>query len=73
MQSSILQQKGEHHGLWFCSPTFEDIGAVELFEKVLTSSDANSQGRVVIPKVQKGPATSCTWKGRQATQLQGRG
>ena len=31
--------------------SWEDIGASVLFEKVLTSSDINPQGRIVVPKV----------------------
>lgn len=33
-------------------PSLEDVGAELLFEKVLTSCDAASHGRIVLPKVQ---------------------
>lgn len=41
-------------------PSLHDIGAEELFEKVLTTSDANAQGRVIIPKVCQAHGS---WKG----------
>lgn len=34
-------------------PSLEDVGAELLFEKVLTSCDAASRGRIVLPKVRK--------------------
>ena len=40
--------------------SWEDIGASVLFEKVLTSSDINPQGRIVVPKV-SGPPIAASY------------
>lgn len=43
-------------GTW---PSLNDIGAELLFEKVLTSCDAASRGRIVLPKVRSCPCGMC--------------
>jgi hypothetical protein len=43
-------------GTW---PSLNDIGAELLFEKVLTSCDAASRGRIVLPKVRSCSCGMC--------------